>query len=490
MNDQVVMSTPPRPAPVPDPPASGRRPTLRRIVDGGIIALLVLSPLPAASVPAWAVLGIELAVAVLAAAYALLEPKPRVNPEALRSLGRVRYAAAGFFAYLMLQVLPLPSGLVRILSPATYGFRRLYDPGFAGLKFMTLSLVPGRTIEQGLELLAYFLLGFLVIRTVTRGSGVRRIIAILAGCGVFQTLYGLSQLPAAAPRILFYSKAFSLSSVTGTFVNRSHLSGYLEMIVPLVIGLLIARMNLFSFGVKGARERFQLMMSQGIAGNLALAGAVVVMSLGIARSNSRAGLVVLGTVFFLFVGFSVLAYGRVAYRELWIRNLIRLTVLVILVMALAIGIGSTIQRFALDNLLHEDRPLYWANVADMLRAFPLFGTGLGTFAAVYPAYEARGGPELLLSHAHNDYLEFLSELGLVGAALLLGLVLWLAVRSFVVWKERRSPEAKGLALGGIVSLAGMAIHAVTDFNLHIPANLVLFTVVLGLTFVSAHHRKT
>lgn len=484
------MSTPLQAAPAATHRDSVRRPPLRRIVDGGIIALLVLSPLPAASVPGWSVLAIELTVAALAAAYVLLEPKPRVNPEARGALRPVRYAAAGVFAYLLFQVLPLPSGLVRILSPATYGFRRLYDPGFAGLKFMTLSLVPGRTIEQGLELLAYFLLGFLVIRTVTHSSQVRRIISILAGCGVFQTLYGLSQLPAAAPRILFYPKVFSLGSVTGTFVNRSHFSGYLEMIVPLVVGLLIARMNLFSFGVKGTRERIQLMMSQGLAGNLALAGAVVIMSLGIARSNSRAGLVVLGTSFFLFVGFSVLAYGRAAYRELWIRNLIRITILVILVMALAIGIGSTIQRFALDNLLHEDRPLYWANIADTLRAFPLFGTGLGTFAAVYPAYEARGGPELLLSHAHNDYLEYLSELGLAGAALLLGLVAWLAVRSFLVWRERRSPEAKGLALGGIVALSGMAVHTVTDFNLHIPANLVLFTVVLGLTLVSACHRKS
>jgi len=484
------MSTPLGSAPAAPFRDQASRPPLRRAIDAGIIALLALSPLPAASVPAWSVLAIELAVAALAAAYILLEPKPRVNPDALRALRPVRYVAAGFFAYLVFQVLPLPSGLVRILSPATYGFRRLYDPGFAGRKFMTLSLVPGRTVEQGLELLAYVLLGFLVVRTVTHGSQVRRIIFVLAGSGVFQALYGLSQLAASSPRILFYPKTYSLDSVTGTFVNRSHFSGYLEMIVPLVVGLLIARMNLFSFGVKGARERFQLMMSQGVAGNLALAGAVVIMSLGIARSNSRSGLAVLGAGFFLFIGLSVLAYGRAACRELWIMNFVRAMVLVILIMALAIGIGSTIQRFALDNLLQDDRPLFWANTVDMVRAFPVFGTGLGTFADLYPAFESRGGQDMFLSHAHNDYLEALAELGLAGTALLLGLVLWLAVRAFLAWKERRSPEAKGLALGGIVSLSGIALHAVTDFNLHIPANAALFAVVLGLTFVSAHHRKT
>jgi O-antigen ligase len=278
--------------------------------------------------------------------------------------------------------------------------------------------------------------------------------------------------------------------VTGTFVNRSHLSGYLEMIVPLAVGLLIARMNLFSFGAKGLKEKFVLMMSQGAAGNALIAAGAVVMSLGIVFSNSRSGLVVLVFSFFLFTGLSVLAFGRVGYRELWTRNVIRVTVAVILVMALSIGIGSTIQRFGLDNLLHEDRPLYWANAAGIVGHFPLFGTGLGTFASAYPAFETQGGPEMLLTHAHNDYLEYLSELGIAGSLLFFGLIFYLAIRAFLAWKSRRNPEVKGLALGGLVSVFGMGVHAVTDFNLHVPANMLLFAVVLSLTFVASFHRKS
>ena len=462
---------------------------LRRALDNGLAALLVLSPLPAASVNAWSVLVIELAVGLMSAAYVLLEPKPLLSEAMRRDLRGVRRVAAGLFAFVGFQVLPLPAAIVRLLSPGAYAFRKLYDPGFARMKFMTLSVAPSRTLEAGLDLLAYVLLGFLVLRTVTRGRQVRTLLYVLAGSGAFQALYGLAELSARRPRILFYAKTFSLESVTGTFVNRSHLSGYLEMIVPLAVGLLIARMNLFSFGVKGLRERAALMMSQGVAANLLLAAAVVVMSAGIVRSNSRAGLVVLATSFFLFVGLAVLAVGRVRYRDLRVRNFIRATVLVVLAAALYVGVGATIQRFSLDNLLHEDRPLYWANAMGIVRDFPLFGTGLGTFAAAYPAYEKRGGPEMLLAHAHNDYLEAVAELGLVGACLLLGLVLVLAVRAYLAWRERRNPEAKGIALGGIVALAGAGVHAVTDFNLHIPANAVLFAVVLSLTFVSAHYRK-
>jgi O-antigen ligase len=468
----------------------GRRPPLGKAIEYGLIALLVFSPLPAGSVSEWAVLVIELTAALMGAAYILLGPKPRLNPHMEPVLKRMRYPVTGFFGFLVLQVLPLPSAVVRVLSPGAYAFRKLYDPGFARLHFMTLSVAPGRTFRAGLELFAYFLLGFLVIRTVTHGSQIRRIMIVLMASGAFQALYGLAELGASHPRILFYSKVFSLESVTGTFVNRSHLSGYLEMIVPLAIGFVIARMNLFSFGAKGMRERFLLMMSRGLPGNLLALAAAVVMSLGILLSNSRSGLVVLAFSFFLFAGLSILAFGRVGYRDLWIRNVIRVTVLAVLVMAFFIGAGSTIQRFALDNLLHEDRPLFWANTVSMVRDFPLFGTGLGTFVSAYPAYETRGVPERLLVHAHNDYLEYLSELGLVGMALLLGGILYLTVRAYLAWRERRNPEAKGLALGGIVSLAGMGLHTLTDFNLHIPANTLLFTVVLALTFVSAFYRKT
>ena len=169
---------------------------------------------------------------------------------------------------------------------------------------------------------------------------------------------------------------------------------------------------------------------------------------------------------------------------------IRTTFVILTIMALYVGIGSTIQRFALDDLLHEDRPLYWSNVAGMIKEFPLFGTGLGTFASVYPAYEKRAAGEMLLVHAHNDWLEYFSELGLVGSLFLLGGILYMAVRSYLAWRSRRDPGAKGLALGGLVSLAAAGIHAMTDFNLHIPANMILFAVVLSLTLVAAYHRKT
>ncbi len=415
---------------------------------------------------------------------------PNLPPHLPPLLRPLRFFAAGFFGFVVVQILPLPAALVRTISPGSYEFQRLYSPGFAGTKFMSLSIVPSATLREGLLLATYFLLGFLVLKTVSRGREIRTIICVLIGSGVFQALYGLFELTRSKPRILFYEKLVSPDSVTGTFVNRNHLSGYLEMIIPLAVGLAIARMHLLTFGVKGFREKIQLWTSKGVLENILIMAAVVVMSLGVVLSNSRSGVVVLVFTLFLFFGFSALAFSRTGYRQVWLRKFIRTTFLIVTILAVYIGVGSTVRRFALDDILHEDRPLYWANTADIVGDFPLFGTGLGTFASAYNAYEKRGGSEMQLVHAHNDYLEYIAEVGIVGALVLLGGILYIAVQAFLAWRNRRNTEARGLALGGIVSLAGIGVHTFTDFNLHIPANMVLFTVVLCLTLVMAYYRKS
>jgi O-antigen ligase len=115
---------------------------------------------------------------------------------------------------------------------------------------------------------------------------------------------------------------------------------------------------------------------------------------------------------------------------------------------------------------------------------------LGTFASVYPVYATVKFEGMVLVHAHNDYLEYLSELGLVGFLWLAGVVLYIALDSFLTWSKRRNPEIKGLAMGGIISVFIILIHSLTDFNLHIPANTLLFSVVLALTYTTVYHRKS
>ena len=454
----------------------------QKIIQWGILGLIVFSPLPAASVYEWSILTIQLAVLVMVAAYVLMTEKPLIDERLSDSLKWPKALFFGFFVFLVIQILPLPKSLVRIFSPNSYAFQEKFSPDFSNTEFISFSLIPAHTLRDGLAILPYFLLGFLIVRTVTERRQIIRIFYALIGMGVFQAVYGLFELYNKNPRILFYEKMYNLDSVTGTFVNRNHLSGYMEMIIPLGIGLAIARVDFLSLMDLRWRDRLLRLSEKNLATSLLISLGIIVMAIAVVFSKSRSGLFLVVFSFILFFGLMLQFFRGTEDQKRRTKKIIAIGFLVIVFISLYIGIEATIERFTLDKLLKEGRPTYWANTAEIFKDYPIFGSGLGTFPSLYPDKE-EGETLIRLYHAHNDYLEYISELGIVGMMLLLGGILYMLVKSFLMWRGGRQSEIKALALGGIVAIICILIHSLTDFNLHIPANMLLFSVVLSLTAV-------
>jgi O-antigen ligase len=465
---------------------TGRTGTVRdRIIEYGILALVVFSPLPAASVYDWSQLTIELGAVILAAVYLGSHGKAGsdVSPEGIPKWPRRLWT--GFVFLLVLQVVPLPGAVVRILSPETFARKSPYVG--SPTAWMSLSLVPDRTIREGLFIASCLLLGFLIVMTLRRRSQILRMIWVLVGMGVFESLYGLLQLYSGNPRILFYPKTYNLDSVTGTFVNRNHFSGYLEMIVPLAIGLVVSRLNIFPSSRAKLRDKALRMSEKRFMVNMGLFLAVLIMGLGVLFSRSRSGVFIFVFIFLLFFGGILLIKEKPGDQKKAIVASLQVLFTVILGISLYAGIASTLARFGMDKVLKEQRPVFWAETLRQFSRFPLFGTGLGTFASVYPGSE-ENGTLVHIYHAHNDYLEFLSELGVVGSLLLFGAVFSVLFLAYRKWTKRRSSEVRSLALGGFVAVFAILLHSLTDFNMQIPANLILFSVVFSLTISIINYR--
>jgi O-antigen ligase len=134
------------------------------------------------------------------------------------------------------------------------------------------------------------------------------------------------------------------------------------------------------------------------------------------------------------------------------------------------------------------RTAIWRDTVRIAADFPLFGTGYGTFAEVYPSYQtAHPGREV--RHAHNDWLQLAAEGGLAGSVAVLVLVGSYGSAAARLLGRRRDREAIVLGLGGVGGVLVFLLHAGVEFNARIPANALWFTVLAALTLKTLSSRR-
>jgi len=130
------------------------------------------------------------------------------------------------------------------------------------------------------------------------------------------------------------------------------------------------------------------------------------------------------------------------------------------------------------------RPHIWRDTLLIIKDFYLTGSGFGSYLSIYPKYRTVE-VDLLIDHVHNDYLELLSNGGLVAFFLMSAFLLSLLFKSWQTFKMRRNDYAIYLYAGSVTGLTSIFIHALTDFNFQIGANGLYFFFLAGLVLTSS-----
>ena len=272
------------------------------------------------------------------------------------------------------------------------------------------------------------------------------------GLGFVASVFGILQHLTFNGKLYWFRELRYGGIPFGPFVNRNHFAGLMELLLPLALVPLVLG--------KVRRERLAV---------VALFAVMPVAALFL--SASRGGIV----SFCVQVAF--LIYLLLRRRGLGKNVLgVAAVLLAALLIVTWLGVGQILQRFSSLQSLEVTEGKRAAMRRGAWRIFldhPLAGTGLGTLQIVYPPYETLYDGKIV-NHAHNDYLEALAETGLLGGLCCAWFLVVLLRKSFSRFRQNDFSLAGALQLSGIVACAGFLVHALVDFNFHIPSNLWLF----------------
>jgi O-antigen ligase len=124
------------------------------------------------------------------------------------------------------------------------------------------------------------------------------------------------------------------------------------------------------------------------------------------------------------------------------------------------------------------RAHFWSVTLDVIKAYPIVGSGLGSFSVIYTRYDSRNG-FYRLEQSHNDYLQTLADGGIIGGILGLGFLVVLFGRGFAV-RETDDKFRRGVATGALAGCFAVLIHSFFDFTLHTTSNALLFLILAAL----------
>lgn len=457
----------------------------------GLLLLLAWAPLPLGSNRAWAWAILVAGACLLAVAWlaGYLLGRLRLT-EAFRRARWALAAGALWLLFLGLQFTPLPAEWVQVLSPRGHEAHVL-AAGALGLPpgaMLTLSLDPHATRDFWLKSLAYGCMFCLTLLLADSPRRLELLLKTLVISGTAQALYASVMVLSGIEYGFFIRKSTGQGTATGTFVNRNHLAGYLNLCLAAGIGLMIAKLG--GEAIHGWRQRLRSILRLLLGEKTRLRVYLIVMVVGLVLTRSRMG----NAAFFagtLIVGAIGLLLMRNAPRSTLL-FLASVVVLDLLIVGAWFGVDQVAQRIQqtevannLDNPLPaEHRDEVDRQALHYAQDYWLTGSGGGSFYVTFPAYGS-SGISGFYDHAHNDYLQLLVETGVIGlglCVLVVGLASWQALQAL---RRRNDPLMRGTAFGVALAICWLAIHSAVDFNMQIPANALTMSVLLALAWVAA-----
>jgi len=439
-----------------------------------IFIILTISPVPYGSVEEWAklLLQLECFLLLLLLSFYFFLSKETVNIHN----NKVFYCIVGFFVLLVFQIVPLPLSVLKIISNSSYSIWSTNQELFNRIgilqdnNYFTISLYPFATLKEILLLLAYFSFGISVAFFCNNKNRIKFLIYLVflitfteACIGVYQSIY-LGELS------------------TGTYINRNHFSGFIELTIFLLIGFSLGQRD-YSYKFDGQDRKSyikDLLSSDSVFKQITLI--LVISFIGIALFTSQSRMAI-----FSFLATSILMYiliNRYSKNSPAEKILVGFGIFMTLCFVFFISFYPLLRRFVETIGEAPSRTLIWKDSLRIFLEFPVFGTGIDTFRDIYPHYKSLEIASRI-NFAHNDYIQLLVETGIIGFVFLMTALFFLiklSLQKITFYFNQKDYFAAYIRLGALCGIISILIHSLVDFNLHIPANAIYFALLIGIIF--------
>src|SRR5229473_2785694 len=399
----------------------------------GTFGLLLFGPLAFGAVEPWSILLLETGSAALFLLW--------IGKQILESELKIRW-----------NPLFLPIGIFGLLIVAQLVFRR--------------SAYPHDTISLLLQYIAYAMLCFLACQTLLRSTQARRLAFVFSIYGATLAAFALIQGISSNGKLYWLRQPRNGGWIYGPYVNHNHYAGLMEMLVPIPLVLSVSHLA-------SSRQR------------MLAAATAAVMASTIFLSGSRGGMLALLMELLIFAVVLV-------RRQRGIKTAVSVGAFLLIVISLLTWVGGGELGRRVSSISTETRSEITGGMRltidrDALHMFakkPVLGWGLRAFPVVYPQFRSFY-TNFFVNEAHNDYLQLLVEMGLLGFGAMLWFLIVVYRRAVSKIKDWTSDVSGTVTLACMLGCSGILVHSAVDFNLQIPANAALFYVFCTIAAADA-----
>jgi tetratricopeptide (TPR) repeat protein len=378
--------------------------------------------------------------------------------------------------FILVQLIPLPADFIRFISPSTYS---AYAPvlSVSGGEWIPLTINQKATLQEFFRISCYSLFYILTIQLLSIDGRLKKTVFTVIGLAAGVALLAIIQQADSPEKIYWFRAVPQNASPFGPWINPNQFAGYMEMMSPLALGLFLFYRPRVRQDLTLREKVVNFFTMPGSSLYLFLGSAAILMALSVFVSLCRGGILTItisALVFMLLYNMKKPRHGRAA-----ILVIIGCVIITVSWFGWDTIVAEFNHGFTPSGELSDGRFILWADSLRIIQSFFLFGSGFGTYIDIFPSFRSFPGYSIF-DHAHNDYLELLTDGGIIGFTLAGWFVLAVLWHGWTMIRIRKDQYAVLLGIGAFTGIIAMLMHSITDFNMHNGADGLYFFFLCGL----------